>query len=558
MGLCAAVSRCAFQRASAAPAAPAARKIITIGTFVGITGFGPWNIASTTGGWGSLSEFYANGLVTDAVTGGLEPRLAAKLPSFDDGSIALLPDGRMQTTWYLRPGVKWHDGAPFTANDLALAIQIFLHPEIPKGSSASTILRAERVETPDALTAVITWNAVSTAAAALDLRALWPYPAHLLAEPFQGDKQAFQALPYFTSDYVGLGAFRLTDFGQGDAQIFDRFDDYFLGRPRVDRIIIRPIPDANTLLTNLQGGSIDIASEQTIPHTLFLQLRDAWKSSGEGIVLQRQGIWRYVWLQLRAEFARQPQVARDARLRRGLLLAIDRDALGESLLPGLANTSADSFMTSSDPRAPIVGQPFARYRYDVTAALGELADAGWRPSPDGRLVNPAGEHLEMPLRTTMQYPQEMAIVADYWRKLGLGVAEEIVPPAFRQDAEYNAKHPGGDLTGRTFNEGVLRYFDSRLIAAPENRWRSGNLPGYANPAFDALLDRLDATFDVQEQGRLLRAAGEILATDLPVLPTYFAPWLIAVRKPVNALHEEYATTVQLAAVGRNAHLWDRQ
>ena len=206
----------------------------------------------------------------------------------------------------------------------------------------------------------------------------------------------------------------------------------------------------------------------------------------------------------------------------------------------------------------MVGQPFARYRYDVTAALSELADAGWRPTPDGRLVNPAGERVEMPLRTTMQYPQEMAIVADYWRKLGLGVTEEIVPPALRQDAEYNAKHPGGDLTGRTFNEGVLRYFDSRLIAAPENRWRSGNLPGYANPAFDALLDRLDGTFDLQEQGRLLRAAGEILATDLPVLPTYFAPWLIAVRKPVNALHEEYATTIQLAAVGRNAHLWDRQ
>jgi ABC-type transport system substrate-binding protein len=272
--------------------------------------------------------------------------------------------------------------------------------------------------------------------------------------------------------------------------------------------------------------------------------------------LQRQGIWRYVWIQLRPEFARQAQLARDARLRRGLLLAIDRDALRESLLPGLENTGADSFMTVGDPRAPIVGQPFAHYRYDLTAAQGELAEAGWRRAPDGRVLSPAGEHVEVPLRTTMQYPQEMAIVADYWRKLGLSVSEEIVPPALRQDAEYNAKHPGGDLTGRSANEGALRYFDSRLIAAPENRWRSGNLPGYANPAFDALLDQLDASFDSQEQGRALRAAGELLATDLPVLPTYFAPWLIAVRKPVNAFHD-YATTVQLAAVGRNAHLWDR-
>ena len=69
--------------------------------------------------------------------------------------------------------------------------------------------------------------------------------------------------------------------------------------------------------------------------------------------------------------------------------------------------------------------------------------------------------------------------------------------------------------------------------------------------------RRSARFDLPEQGRVLRDAAEILATDLPVLPTYFAPWLIAVRKPVDALHEDYATTVQLGAVGRNAHLWDR-
>src|SRR5207249_11348185 len=143
-------------------------------------------------------------------------------------------------------------------------------PELPKGSVASTIARVEGLEIPDPLTAVITWSSVSTAATALDLRALWPYPAHLLAEAFQGDKQAFEALPYFTTEYVGLGAFRLTDFGQGDAQVFDRFDDYFLGRPKVDRISIRPIPDANTLLTNLQGGASDLASEHTIPPELVL------------------------------------------------------------------------------------------------------------------------------------------------------------------------------------------------------------------------------------------------------------------------------------------------
>jgi peptide/nickel transport system substrate-binding protein len=480
------------------------------------------------------------------------------MPTLDDGSITLLPDGRMQTTWHLRPGIKWHDGAPFTANDLALSVQLSQHPELPKGSSAPTLALIESADVLDPLTIVLTWKSIFTGATALDAREFWPYPSHLLSEAFEGDKQAFQAHPYFTTSYVGLGPFRLVDFGIGEAQTFERFDDYYLGRPKVDRVVIRPIPDANTLLTNVQAGSVDIVSEQTIPHTLFLQLRDAWSVSGEGTVLERQGAWRYAMIQHRPDVARQPQVARDPRLRRGLIMAIDRDALREFILPGLANTSADTFMAPTDPRAPIVGRPFARYRYDVSAALAELAEAGWRPGPDGRIANAAGERVDMPLRTTIQYPHELAVIADYWRKLGLEVPEEIQPPALRQDAEYNAKFAGSDLTGRTFNERVLHYFDSRLISAPENRWRGANQPGYANPAFDALLDNLRGTFDLQEQGLLLRQAGEILATDLPVLPTYSAPWLIAVRKPIHALRDEYAGTIQIAGVARNAHLWDRE
>jgi peptide/nickel transport system substrate-binding protein len=466
----------------AAPAAPPVVKIITIATLVQIKGFGPWDIGSTTGGWAPLNELHSVGLVADATRGGLEPRLAAKLPSLDDGSIRLLPDGRMQTTWQLRPGIKWHDGAPFTAADLALSVQLSQHPELPKGSSAPTLALIESAEVADPLTITFTWKSVFTGATALDARELWPYPSHLLAEAFQGDKQAFQALPYFTTNYVGLGPFRLVDFGIGDAQTFERFADYYLGRPKLDRVIIRAIPDANTLLTNIQAGSVDIVSEQTIPHALFLQLRDAWSLTGDGAVLERQGAWRYAMIQHRPDVARQPQVARDIRLRRGLIMAIDREALREFILPGLQNTSADSFMSPTDPRAEIVGRPFARYRYDVAAAAAELAEAGWRPGPDGRIVNAAGDRVDMPLRTTIQYPHELAIIADYWRKLGLEVPEEVQPPALRQDAEYNARFTGSDLTGRTSNERVLPYFDSRLISAPENRWRcsipvrEGHLP----------------------------------------------------------------------------------
>lgn len=539
----------------AQPPSVVSPKTITIATLVPIPGFGPWDIGTTQGGWAALGELASNGLVTEG-SGRPELRIAAQLPSFDDESIALLPDGRMQVTWHLRPDVRWHDGAPFTSDDLAFSVQMYQHPELPKGNTASTIGQIQRVETPDPLTAIITWRSAFAGGASLDLRTLWPYPSHLLGEAFQGDKQTFRGLPYFNTDYVGLGPFRLVDFGQGESQTFERFDNYYLGKPKIDRVIVRAIPDPNALYVNIKAGAVDMTPDQTMPLNLFLQLRDEWQPTGEGNVLQRQGIWRYLMVQLRPEFARVPEVARDVHLRRGLLLAIDRDALRESVLPGVANTSADSFMAPSDPRAPLVGQPFAALRYDPNRALAEFSEGGWRVSPDGRISNAAGERVEIPIRTSVQYPQEIAIVADYWRKLGLGVVEETASAAQAQDSEYKAKFPQIDVSGRGFNEAVLQYFDSRLIAAPENRWLSANVPGYNSPAFDRLVDQVSRSFDQREQGEFLRQAGEMLATDLPVLPTYFAVWLAAVRQPIQALRDDYAPVVQATAIMRHAYLWD--
>jgi ABC-type transport system substrate-binding protein len=73
---------------------------------------------------------------------------------------------------------------------------------------------------------------------------------------------------------------------------------------------------------------------------------------------------------------------------------------------------------------------------------------------------------------------------------------------------------------------------------------------------DRLSDALYATLDDREQGRLLREAAEILATDVPVIPLYFRTSFAAVRTGIRAL-DDYAGTQGSGAMARNAHLWDR-
>lgn len=95
-------------------------------------------------------------------------------------------------------------------------------------------------------------------------------------------------------------------------------------------------------------------------------------------------------------------------MRRGLLQAIDREAIREHVLPGFEDTSADTFMGKGDPRASSVGSPFARYRYDPTRAAQELTDAGWKRAADGRLANRAGEQVQIGIRGEQAETKEVA------------------------------------------------------------------------------------------------------------------------------------------------------
>src|SRR5439155_14521614 len=97
--------------------APRASKAITVGILYTVNAFSTAGGTTTQGGWVSASEIHSNALVTsDQQTRRPVPRLAEKLPSLDDGSITVLPDGRMRVTYPLRHDVLGHDGVPFTAD----------------------------------------------------------------------------------------------------------------------------------------------------------------------------------------------------------------------------------------------------------------------------------------------------------------------------------------------------------------------------------------------------------------------------------------------------------
>ena len=226
------------------------------------------------------------------------------------------------------------------------------------------------------------------------------------------------------------------------------------------------------------------------------------------------------------------------------------------MVPGATDVILNTFMDPGDSRAPTVGEPFARYVYDPSHALQEFASAGWQRDGAGRLVNRSGEPIALVVRSTggSGSEKEIAVIAHFWRDLGMEVAEEILPESQSNNLELRAKFSAFETTSVTGGETTLGRWDSRIAPTPEGRWAGNNRGGYVNPALDRIIDTIKSTLDEAEQGRLLQAGGEIIATDLPAMPLYHAVTAAVVRKGVRALFDDFAGTGSLS---RNAHLWDR-
>ncbi|MBM2812042.1 MAG: hypothetical protein HW416_2801 [Chloroflexi bacterium] len=527
-------------------------KTLVIGQPRAREGFGPWFIRGS-GRILQYEELHTNALISTDDVGRYEARLAARIPSLDDGSITILPDGRMRMSWTLRPNVKWHDGAPLTAEDVVFGYQVSVHPEIPVQLSGQ-VSAMESIEPVDSHNLVMTYRSTFYRAVELGFRDLYVLPKHLLAAQFQGDKDAFTRLPYFSTEYVHTGPFRVSEVVLGESVVMERFDDYFRGRPKVHTIVLRFIGDDNAMVTNMLAGAVDIAGE--LADSLVVRLRDDWKETRAGFVVSQQGNWRFISIQFHPQWGSPPELQSDVRVRRALALGIDREAIAEAVVPGFPDTSADTFMVKGDALAATVGTPFARYRSDPAQAARDLEEAGWRRGADGRLTNAAGQPIRLDIRTTAAYEIELAAVGNDWRRLGFEVTEEVMSRALSQDREYIAKFPSAEISAQSNSDSIFRRFDSRGQPLPENRYVGSNGGHYVNPTLDTLIERLYSSIDARQQGELLKEMGELIATDLPALPMYFSVNTVAALRHVRAL-DDFAGAVRAGGTARNAHLWDR-
>lgn len=546
-----------------APTAPQRTKVLTLGVTGSVQAISLPGGSSPVGGWVAVTEMHTDGLVT-AENSVHKPigRLAERVPSLDEGTITLRPDGKMRVVFTLRKGITWQDGQPFTAQDLVFSYQLGGPGGLPTSLNDAMEYMAS-VEAPDPLTFIINYRQPYYLGMALGPLMFWPLPQHLLSEAYgryQATKNLDEILkePFWTSGFVSVGAFRLTSFDPGAGLDFQAYENYYLGKPKVDIIHVKIFNDDTTLQTNILAGAVDITPELALRQATGVPLENQWKSNGQGTIRVSANAIRFLDPQWRPAYQWEQTVITDPRVRTALQHALDIDALSDAVNGGNPQLAAWSILPTVDPLYDVTKDTLRPFAYNPGRAKALLQEAGWTPGPDGKVHHSSdGRGFRTSIWASLGTDEEIAAYASYWRAVGAEVDEHVNTAAESRDAAARSQFPGFQI----FSGEITNLIGGKAGNA-ENRW-TGNRNGFEDAEGQRLSGAFLASMTLADRARTMKAINEYVLGQMLILPTFYQAVWMATRKGVKAYDDlagGYGAHVGAngywGSFYRNAYLWD--
>jgi peptide/nickel transport system substrate-binding protein len=393
-------------------------------------------------------------------------------------------------TWvfHLRDGVRFHDGRPLEAQDVAWTIRSMIDGTLITAKSGA-FASVDKVETPDRLTVVVHLKYP-------DEGLLFNMSDSLFGVVPRGAGRDFGLYP------VGSGPFRFVSAVQDKEVIVERNADYWAGAPKIERIRFTVVPDTITSALELEKGSADIASNVvTLDMVHRLESVPSLKvESGPSSVA------------IYTNFNVRDRVLKDQRVRQAIACAMDRQPIVDAIWRGqarLANTllPVGHWAAASDAE-------LAQYPHDVARAQRLLDDAGFPAGKDG-------VRLTITLKTSTDESTRLMAMVLQQQLREAGIRLEI------RSAEFGTFY--SDVTKGAFQMYALRWIGSN--EDPDifrYGYSSGAFPPkganrgrYSNPRVDALLTSAGAEMDEAKRRADYVQVQKILADDLPGIPLWY-------------------------------------
>ncbi len=484
------------------------------------------------------------------------PELGERFPELHSESWRVFPDGRMESTYGLKSGLAWHDGTPLTAEDWVFGWRVYAHPEL--GQAGALPQQAiDVVEAIDRQNLRVRWKVPFPGADHLSDRGreLLPLPRHLLQDVFdRGDMETFLSHPYWSRDYVGVGPYKLEHREPGAYIEAVAFDQYALGRPKINRIRIMPIGDSNTVFARIMAGEIHVATDNSIGQHAELIRRD-WEPRQAGRVLQWPNAWRYTAFQMRPDLA-SPAAILDLRVRKALAHAIDREAINEAVYGGqIIYSSAPVWERSEYGPGVEQATDLVRYAFDLRQTELLMAQSGFTRGRDGLYANADGRFVgELGTTSGADNEPEVAIMADGFRRAGFEIREHILSNVLAQDNMLRSTFPTMATSNTNLGIPALLNFATDQIPSAAARWRGSNRGAWSNAEYDNVMNTFGATLERDQRNAQVARAVTLLSEDLPAIPLFFRSQPFAHVKELRGPD----TSAPEASIPWNVHTWEFQ
>ena len=446
------------------------------------------------------------GLVTTDEKMNVIPLLAAEVPTPENGGVVMRPDGGMDVTWKLRPGVTWHDGVPFTSADVKFTVDAINSPSY-NPESTDGFDRITSVDTPDSLTAVVHYKEPYAPYEIQFVRGA--LPKHVLE-----GKDIDQATEY-NRNPLGTGPYKVTEWKTGEYILLDKVDHYWRGAqyPKIKRILFKFIPNTTTRINQLKSGEAHVAA--LVPWDKYRELKDV-----PGLTIHRMmgNSYEHITLNERAV-----EAFRDVRVRRALIHAIDRELLTKTVLDGLAPVIDGAIQ----PLSWAYTDSVMKYPFDVAKAKALLDDAGWKDSNGDGIRDKGGKPFAFTLMTQAGFAIRENIAQAVQRQLkdvGVDVKIQLVDGTSISSLWFEGKFDAMLHWWHMPSDPEITLFFASDRTPPAGR----NINYIADDSLDKLLYASDRTVAQGPRRALLVAAQQRLAELAPEIPLYNVTRLDAV------------------------------
>lgn len=440
------------------------------------------------------------------------PVLAKAIPTFENGGIKKNADGTYDMTWHLQPGVKWSDGAEFTADDVLFTLDFVKHtPDVYNQSQYNHIVSAKVI---DKNTITMKWDGLYTFYPGLFEAIL---PKHILGKLGWGEiakSDGYNRGPQF----IGTGPFMFKEWKTGEYIRLVRNPNYWRGKqyPKLDEMVFQFVPDQNARFNAMKSGRYHIGEIEAT------QVKGMNGANGFSVKMVPSNVFYFIGFNVASPGGR-PELFGDQRVRQAFYYAINRKAIVDQLLEGTVKIANSPIPSSS----PYCNTQMRAPEYNPAKAKQLLAEAGWKPGSDG-ILQKNGVRFSFKWLCNSARADRIAIaqvVQAQLKEVGINSTMETLEASawtqrwrsFNYEVQIGGWFMGSDVS-------PTNYYCTRNGVQGSN-----NFTGFSNPDLDKLMLQSDKVFDFKTRKPMLDKIQQVLLDQSYNIYLYYkdAPWVVS-------------------------------